>query len=273
MTTWNKPQYDDDGNVVLTDFDILLGRGRTSFNHKGNRRFRKFIVCNVQRYSISTNRFSKSLVVSEVLKGIKLAGGRFLREGTDGKYFEVADKVAKEKIGHALRDVLFMKEPNDGITKKKRRNTPSKLTKETPVVPEPSSPPAVKATLGAPPASVTPDRQTEKLDISHPKKSMEAPLLSGNQSSLLSVVAQYDEGLPSSPSLVDSENDEDVQSILQRAQDNFSVLPREMEYWERPCMMNDLIGMTSPDDPPPDGLTAADWDLGLSDLIPAHKNT
>lgn len=295
MTSWNKPQYDDDGNVVLTDFDILLGRGRTSFNHKGNRRFRKFIVCNVQRYSISTNRFSKSLVVSEVLKGIKLAGGRFLREGSDGKYFEVADKIAKEKIGHALRDVLFMKEPDQNGKKKRRpATTTTSTTKQQTTAKRStslSSVPSLTPTSPsqgplASPASVTPTRPPEHIVIKTTLPPVKPPL-THDQSFVNIVHASADE---SSSSLLlnknatpmnanDDDDDDDLDKILEKAEDTFcagqttDVEPLQIDCWDRQDL-NDLLDehttAAAHGDHLPNmqnHLTAEDWDLGLADFV------
>lgn len=307
MTSWNKPQYDDDGNVVLTDFDILLGRGRTSFNHKGNRRFRKFIVCNVQRYSISTNRFSKSLVVSEVLKGIKLAGGRFLREGSDGKYFEVADKIAKEKIGHALRDVLFMKEPDQNGKKKRRSPTTKQQPSTTSSAKRSaslSSVPSLTPTspsLGplAAPASVTPTRPPEHIVIKTTTlPPVKSPLTQQqDQSSFVNDIGNASADVSSSSSLLlnkhattlmnhandDEEDEDDLDKILEKAENTFGaagpttdVEPLQIDCWDRQDLNALLDEHTAGDAHHHDDhlpamnqnhLTAEDWDLGLADFV------
>jgi hypothetical protein len=92
------------------DFDILLGRGKTSFNHVGNRRFRVFIGLHLRRYMDAQSRMEKTLVVNSVVEAIQEAGGRFLKQdGRSLKWFQVNAKMAREKVGHALRDAVAMR--------------------------------------------------------------------------------------------------------------------------------------------------------------------
>mmetsp|Transcript_22978 Transcript_22978/g.34851 ORF Transcript_22978/g.34851 Transcript_22978/m.34851 type:complete len:547 (+) Transcript_22978:101-1741(+) len=91
------------------DFDILLGRGKTSFNHVGNRRFRVFIDINLQRYMDAQSRMEKTLVVNSVVEAIQDGGGRFLKQDNKTKkWYKVNAKMAREKVGHALRDGVGM---------------------------------------------------------------------------------------------------------------------------------------------------------------------
>ena len=92
------------------DFDILLGRGKTSFNHVGNRRFRVFINLHLRRYMDASTRMDKTVVVNSVVEAIHEAGGRFLKEDLRSKsWYQVATKTAREKVGHALRDAVGMR--------------------------------------------------------------------------------------------------------------------------------------------------------------------
>jgi hypothetical protein len=72
MSIHNDVVSSDQCATQITEFDILLGRGKTSFNHAGNRRFRKFIAMNMDAYLSSKNRFDKSMVVNTVLTAIKV---------------------------------------------------------------------------------------------------------------------------------------------------------------------------------------------------------
>jgi hypothetical protein len=89
------------------EFDILLGRGKISFNHVGNRRFRVFVGMHLKRYMDANNRMEKTIVVNSVVKAIHEAGGRFLKEDSKSeKWVVVTPKMAREKVGHALRDAV-----------------------------------------------------------------------------------------------------------------------------------------------------------------------
>lgn len=105
------------------DYDILLGRGKTSFNHKGNHWFRVFIGLHLRQYMDAKSRMEKTLVVNAVVEAITEAGGRFLKQDSKTeKWVTVGPKKAREKVGHALRDAVGMRVKmtttgrEDGIT-------------------------------------------------------------------------------------------------------------------------------------------------------------
>jgi hypothetical protein len=92
------------------DYDILLGRGKTSFNHKGNHWFRVFIGLHLRQYMDAKSRMEKTLVVNAVVEAITEAGGRFLKQDSKTeKWVTVGPKKAREKVGHALRDAVGMR--------------------------------------------------------------------------------------------------------------------------------------------------------------------
>jgi hypothetical protein len=85
--------------------DVLCGRGKISFNHVGNKRFRELINSSMDRYMGAETRFEKSLVVHSIIEEIHQSGGRFLKkDATAGKWVEVSAHHTNEKVGHALRD-------------------------------------------------------------------------------------------------------------------------------------------------------------------------
>mmetsp|Transcript_29760 Transcript_29760/g.45109 ORF Transcript_29760/g.45109 Transcript_29760/m.45109 type:complete len:551 (-) Transcript_29760:311-1963(-) len=91
------------------DLDILLGRTKISFNHVGNRKFRVFIDKHLQRYMDAQSRMEKTLVVNSVVEAIQDGGGRFLKQDNKTKkWYKVSAKMAREKVGHALRDGVGM---------------------------------------------------------------------------------------------------------------------------------------------------------------------
>jgi hypothetical protein len=96
--------------------DVLCGRGKISFNHVGNKRFRELISRSMERYMGAETRFEKSLVVQSVIEEIQQSGGRFLKKDISaGKWVEVSAHHTNEKVGHALRDAA-----NSYELKKKR---------------------------------------------------------------------------------------------------------------------------------------------------------
>ncbi|CAB9512994.1 expressed unknown protein [Seminavis robusta] len=97
----------DGGDTIDTvhDADVLCGRGKSSFNHPGNKRFRDLITSSIQEYDRADSRLEKSLVVHSIVEGIRSVGGRFLKTDQDtGKWTELDDRACREKVGHAIRD-------------------------------------------------------------------------------------------------------------------------------------------------------------------------
>jgi hypothetical protein len=110
----------------ITEFDILLGRGKASFNHDGNRRFRKFIANHASTYANLDDCFDKSMVVYAVYQSIICAGGRFLQyKNSLNGWCEVEAKVARSKIGHAIRDAITFRQDHPGYHD---GNVPTKIT-------------------------------------------------------------------------------------------------------------------------------------------------
>ena len=102
------PARQDQSTVVNPeDFDILLGRGRTSWGHVGNKRFRSFVGVHLKQYQGTNSRTEKSKTVDAIYDDIMKVGGRFLRQDTaTGLWHPVERKMAREKIAHALRDAV-----------------------------------------------------------------------------------------------------------------------------------------------------------------------
>ena len=84
--------------------DVLLGRGFSFTWHTGNNRFQEIINEHVAQYFAATSRNDRSRIVQQVFEQVKSRGSRFLRQNEQtGQYHPVCDKVAREKIGQAIR--------------------------------------------------------------------------------------------------------------------------------------------------------------------------
>ena len=80
--------------------DVICARGKRAFNHTGNRRFRALIEAHLDKYEKATSKIDKSLIVSSIVDSVREASpnGGFVRED-GGRWFEVGDHNAREKIG------------------------------------------------------------------------------------------------------------------------------------------------------------------------------
>lgn len=78
--------------------DVICQRGKNAYDH--NQRFRDMISKQLERYSAATSKLEKSLIVSDIVDGIREASpqGGFVRK--EGKYwYRVQESVAREKVG------------------------------------------------------------------------------------------------------------------------------------------------------------------------------
>jgi hypothetical protein len=112
------------------NFSVVCGRGKESFNHIGNRRFRIIAGMAVDRYSqVGTSKRAKSAIVSEIIDVISEAGGKFCRYKR-GAWFEVGDHYAREKVGALMRDLLHTRYRSSYQAKIDRRRGARKQNKK-----------------------------------------------------------------------------------------------------------------------------------------------
>merc|ERR1719491_869382 len=100
-------------------YDIICGRNSGAYNYIGNRRFRVTIEMSLQRYIDSPTREDKTNVIKSIVWMLhEQVGARFLKKETSKKssgsrrkgtprYTVMTDKQAREKVGHALRDLVI----------------------------------------------------------------------------------------------------------------------------------------------------------------------
>merc|ERR1719343_477272 len=125
-------------------YDIVCGRNSGAYNYIGNRRFRVTIEMNLQRYIDSPTREDKTNVIKSIVWMLhEQVGARFLKKETSKKssgsgsrrrgtprYTIMTDKQAREKVGHALRDlVITARKEQQG---KKEAQAQEKVSKDLP---------------------------------------------------------------------------------------------------------------------------------------------
>lgn len=90
--------------VAPTLDDILCGRGKTCFEHEGNRRFRLVLLEHIPKYIEAPTRKLKTVVVRAILQQLMGVGARFLKRSSKGYWYDSGLRGAKQKVGHSLRD-------------------------------------------------------------------------------------------------------------------------------------------------------------------------
>jgi hypothetical protein len=104
--------------------DCICGRGKKSFEHIGNQRFRAIVSRHLQKYSGATTKLEKSLLVSTIVDTVRdnsPKGGFVKFAESTGMWHEVGDHLAREKVGQAFRDALHTKYRSSSAFKKKMK--------------------------------------------------------------------------------------------------------------------------------------------------------
>ena len=99
--------------IVPTPYSVLFGRGKKCTESCGNRRMRVIAGTCVERYANATTREQKSEIVSLIHDMILSAcpnnqQAAFIRY-RDGRWVQVGNQEAREKISQTLRDCLSEK--------------------------------------------------------------------------------------------------------------------------------------------------------------------
>jgi hypothetical protein len=110
-TRWNSGAPQPPPNLIIDPqpSDVMLGRGRKYLRNPGNIRLLSVLNMHIVQYENASNRTEKTETTHEIVKIMQTWAGRcrFLKYDSDaGGYYEVADEVARVKVGTALRYAL-----------------------------------------------------------------------------------------------------------------------------------------------------------------------
>jgi hypothetical protein len=97
-------------------FDVICAKGKLAKNHPGNVRLRDLIDQFSTKYATVASRSQKSAVVDQIIGTIRNSQGAFVKkkkkqkssnnndDGDDGRWYEVGNHLAREKVGQSLRE-------------------------------------------------------------------------------------------------------------------------------------------------------------------------
>ena len=106
-----------------THYSVQCGRGKLCRTSIGNRRLQIIGSMFLQKYSAARNKYEKSIIVSDIISTVKAATndhGAFIRFH-NGRWWEVEELVARERVGSILRDSLHAKYRSSTQSKLARR--------------------------------------------------------------------------------------------------------------------------------------------------------
>jgi hypothetical protein len=97
-----------------TIYDVVCGRGKGSYNRPGNRRFRAIVQLHMDEYQAPTSRkLDKTMLLNHIMEQVQAQNEgttRFLKRGKDGLFTVISDDLAREKVGHAIRETILAAE-------------------------------------------------------------------------------------------------------------------------------------------------------------------
>lgn len=73
---------------------------------KGNAWFLSLVRNHSEAYQRGASKADKTRVVESVLSHIRESGGKFLKRSDGQRWYEIDNKGAREKVGHAMRDFV-----------------------------------------------------------------------------------------------------------------------------------------------------------------------
>jgi hypothetical protein len=109
---------------------VICGRGKDSYNHEGNHRFRKLASVFVEKYSQAESKTTKSALAFNIVTTIRQAGGHFCKY-KKGAWFEVGDRSAREKVSAYFRDMLHTQYRSSAKAKIARRRVLNRSKRQT----------------------------------------------------------------------------------------------------------------------------------------------
>lgn len=111
-------------DFIPTPYSVICGRGRRIAEAVGNRRLRVIATMFIDKYAKATRKEEKSAIVSDILEIVRDACPEkryaFIK-CCGGKWYEVENLHAREKIGTVLRDCLHSKYRSSTKSKLERR--------------------------------------------------------------------------------------------------------------------------------------------------------
>jgi hypothetical protein len=134
-------------DFIPSDYSVICGRGKDSYDHIGNYHFRELATLFVARYSRASSKIEKSEIVSEMVNMIQQAGpGGIFCKFEKGAWFKVSDIYAREKASALLRDLVQSKQGSP-VKAEKAKSARPKIQKQTKTQTQERSPAKAKKQL------------------------------------------------------------------------------------------------------------------------------
>jgi hypothetical protein len=103
-------------------YSVLIGRGKRHGNVPGNKKLRDMATKILPEYANARSKSEKTKLVSMLINQVicKCPIGSFITSDA-GRWWEVNDKLVREKVGYVLRDLLFDQYRSSSASKMAKR--------------------------------------------------------------------------------------------------------------------------------------------------------
>jgi hypothetical protein len=115
-------------------YDVICARGKAAWNHIGNRRYRVTIDLFFGKYKAANSKVAKSLLVMQIVDIFREnspRGGFVKQDNKTGRWLEVGDAIAREKVGQSLRELLLQENPERYQEKRHRKASLKKARRQS----------------------------------------------------------------------------------------------------------------------------------------------
>lgn len=148
-----------------SDRDVICARGKTARDHPGNVWFRALIESHMEEYAQCETKLDKSFLVSNIIKLVRREApeGGFVKNFADGTWYEVGDRLSREKIGQTFRDMLHTQYRSSTKAKAVIRRQRASATADSTTLPK-AAPKNTKKTAQSPTPPSSNDSEASRAD-------------------------------------------------------------------------------------------------------------
>lgn len=121
-------------DLELNDNDVVCGRGKGYYNREGNVRFRDIVRSYIPEYTSARTKYEKSRILENIMEVVQSQNNgttRFVRLDEDGFWVEIAREEAREKVGHAMRELLASQRKKARQTERRKNQQPQQRPPHT----------------------------------------------------------------------------------------------------------------------------------------------
>ena len=105
--------------------DVVLGRGKGFYNRPGNKRFREIVCQHMSEYQAARTKLDKSMILNGIIDRVRQENnGRFVKnDKKKGGWIVIDDGLAREKVGHAMREAIAAKNGKESELSQRKATT------------------------------------------------------------------------------------------------------------------------------------------------------